>query len=520
MKNIQYQRTLVLWLALFGFILLLTGCTGVSEKTNENPPKEKPTDTVSADQTLTMAYTWNPGGLDPHGRDSWFVMRSGIGETLIRLNEQLQPTSWLAKEWKQKNEKTWLLKLQENVTFHNGKVVDAESVKNSLQRTLAENQKAKDLLQIESIEVTNPYEIKIITKKPNPALIPNLADPSTIILDVSDIKAFTGAFKIKKFNKDESLVVERFEGYWGEKALLSEVVIKFITDGNTRLMALQSGDVDVATDLPIDSLSLLENDNNLRVLSAPSVRTHMLLFNMNSPLFKDVAYRRVVDMSIPREDIVNSVMKGYGTAANSPFADVLPFGRVEQNQGNQSVEQVMTQGGWQKNTDGIWEKQGKVFEAMLLTYPQRPELSIMAEIIQAELLNVGMKVKIRQVESIDDALTNDDWDLAMYSMLTAHTGDPGYFLNIFYNSNSESNVSRYASNSLDKVIDELNQTSDATKRNELALQAQTIINKDIPQSFIVHPKTIMGARKEVQGFTPNPIEYYYINSQMNLTNSR
>jgi peptide/nickel transport system substrate-binding protein len=515
MKNIQY-RTLVLWTTLFSLMFLLVGCTSTSEKVSENAPREKLSKTATNDGTLTMAYTWNPGGLDPHSRDSWFVMRSGVGETLIRLNDQLQPTSWLAKEWEQKDEITWLFNLQKNVTFHNGKVMDAESVKNSLQRTLAENPKAKDLLQIESIEVMNSYELKIITKKQNPALIANLADPSTIILDVSDIKAFTGAFKVKEFTKDVSLVVERFEGYWGEKALLSKVVIKFITDGNTRLMALQSGDVDVATDLPIDSLSLLENDNKLQILSASSVRTHMLLFNMNSPLFEDVTYRRVVDMIIPREEMVNFVMKGYGTVANSPFADVLPFGKVEQNQGNQSVEQVMTQSGWQKNNDGIWEKQGKAFEATLLTYPQRPELSIMAEIIQAELLNVGIKVNIRQVESIDDALSNDDWDVAMYSMLTAHTGDPGYFLNIFYKSSSNSNVSRYASNSLDSVIDKLNITSDVTKRNELAIQAQTIINKDIPQSFIVHPKTIMGARVEVKGFTPNPVEYYYINPQMQI----
>jgi peptide/nickel transport system substrate-binding protein len=514
MKSVYKQKIFVFWLALFSCLLLLTGCTEMSEKTTKNTLKDKAADIVSDDRTLTMAYTWNPGSLDPHSGDSWFVMRSGVGETLIKLNEQFQSTPWLAKEWKQINEKTWLLKLQENVTFHNGKAVDADSVKDSLQRTLSESQRAKDLLQIESLEVINPYEIKITTTKPNPALIANLADPSTIILDVSDIHAFTGAFKIKKFNKDESLVVERFQGYWGEQAQLSEVVIKFITDGNTRLMALQSGDVDIATDLPIDSLSLLEKDNNLQILSAPSVRTHMVLFNMNSPLFKDVAYRRLVDRSIPREDIVSSVMKGYGTAANSPFADVLPFGKVEKNLGNQSVEQVMAQGGWQKNSDGIWEKQGKAFEVTLLTYPQRPELSIMAEIIQAELLNAGIQLNIRQVESIDDALTNDDWDLAMYSMLTAHTGDPGYFLNIFYQSTSESNVSRYASSSLDKIISELNQTSNAMKRIELAIQAQSIINKDIPQSFIVHPKTIIGARKEVEGFTANPVEYYYIHPQI------
>jgi peptide/nickel transport system substrate-binding protein len=176
----------------------------------------------------------------------------------------------------------------------------------------------------------------------------------------------------------------------------------------------------------------------------------------------------------------------------------------------------MKQGGWEKNADAMWEKQGKPFEVTLLTFPQRPELTVFAETIQSELLNEGIKVNIRQVENIDEALANDDWDLSMYSMLTAHTGDPQYFLNIFYRSDSESNVSHYVSPSLERMIDELNQTVESTKRNQLALQIQEIINTDLPQSFIVHPKTVFGVRNGVKGFMPHPIEYYYIQSQIDV----
>ncbi len=153
----------------------------------------------------------------------------------------------------------------------------------------------------------------------------------------------------------------------------------------------------------------------------------------------------------------------------------------------------------------------------MLTFPQRPELTVMAEIIQSSLLSEGIKVRILQVENIDEALANDDWDLSMYSMLTAHTGDPQYFLNIFYRSDSESNVSHYVSPSLDRLIDQLNQTADLTKRNELALQIQEVINTDLPQSFIVHPKTVFGAKNEVKGFIPHPIEYYYVHSQIDVS---
>lgn len=521
MKNTKTISAL--WIALLSLIFLMTGCAPSGEKTQETGAgEEHAADRTSGSKTLTLAFPWSPAGLDPHSEDSWEVMRSGTAETLIKLNEELEPTSWLAKEWTREDENTWLLKLEENVTFHNGKVMDAASVKASLERSMGKSQRAKDLLQIESMDVLSKDELKLVTKHPNSALIAHLADPVAIILDVSTIEekdsypALTGPYKFKQFNKDESLIVEKYQDYWGEPALLSEVAIKFIAEGNTRLMALQSGDVDGATDIPIDSISLLEKDKSMEVLTAPSLRTHMVIFNMDSPLFKDVGQRRVIDMSIPREAIVSSVMMGYGTEANGPFSDILPFGKVERKEETQSAEEIMAQGGWNKNAEGIWEKNGKSFEVTMLTFPQRPELSVMGEVIQHGLLDKGIKVTIRQVENINDALENEEWDLSMYSMLTAHTGDPQYFLNIFYRSGSESNVSRYVSHPLDRVIDQLNQTMDPAKRIQWAVQAQETINRDLPQSFIVHPKTVFAVRKGVKGFIPHPIEYYYIHSKLDV----
>ena len=153
------------------------------------------------------------------------------------------------------------------------------------------------------------------------------------------------------------------------------------------------------------------------------------------------------------------------------------------------------------------------------TFGKRTEsrLTIMAEIIQNNLLTNGIKANIRQVENIDEALMKEEWDLSMYSMLTAHTGDPQYFLNLFYRSDSSSNVSHYKSPALDRLIDELNQAVDAAKRTELALQAQKVINNDLPQSFIVQPETVFASKKGIEGFTPHPIEYYYINPQLNVS---
>lgn len=515
LKNSKVQQKLAIWISLAICMLVLIGCATTDEKSSNK-------ESGDSDNKATLAFSWSPTSLDPHGSDSWEVMRSGVAETLVKLNEELEPVAWLAKSWKQENDTTWLFQLQENVSFHNGKTMDATSVKESLQRAIDKNQNTKDLLQIKSMEAVMPNELKIETMQPNAALIAHLADPTTIIVDVETMDAtdtypaFTGAFTIQQFNKDESLIVTRYEDYWGEKALLSEVTIKFISDANTRLMALQSGDVDGATDISVDNIAVLEKDKNLEVLTATSVRTHMLMYNMESVLFKQLALRKAVDALVPREDIVNSVMKGQGTVAYSPFSPVLPFGKLNKQKESESVDQLMQQEGWAKNAKGMWEKEGKVFEATLVTFPQRPELTVMAEVIQSTLLAEGMKVNIRQVENIDDTLTNEEWDLAMYSMLTAHTGDPQYFLEIFYQSNSPSNVSKYASSSVDQLIKQLSQTTDLKERNQLAIEIQEEINTELPQSFIVFPNTVFGVKENLKGFEAHPIEYYYNNSQVDV----
>lgn len=512
------HKSLINWFCLALCIVALVGCS-TSEVGHLNAGGEG-----NSAKTATLAFTWSPSGLDPHSGDSWEMMRSGTAETLIKLNEDLTPVPWLAKAWEQVNDTTWLFQLQEDVTFHNGKALDATAVMNSLQRAIDKNQGTKNLLKIKAMQAVSETELKIETTEVNAALISNLADPGTIIVDVDSLDsgdsypAFTGAYVIKQFNQDESLIVKRYENYWGDKTKLDEVTIKFIPDAITRLMALQSGDVDGATDISVDNIEVLEKDDRFDVLTAKSLRTHLVMYNMKSPLFKQLAVRKAVDSLIPRQEIVDSVMKWQGTAAVGPFSPVLPFGQVSEAQEDLSIDQLMWQDGWEKNTDGMWEKDGKVFEATFLTFPQRPELTVMAEVIQSKLLEQGMKINIRQVENIDDALVNEEWDLAMYSMLTAHTGSPYFFLEIFYKSNSSSNMNHFASQKVDSMIDELHQITDIEKSTELAIQIQEEIEKAVPHSYVVHPNTVFAVNKELEGFQALPIEYYYNNANVDRSN--
>ncbi|WP_077212353.1 ABC transporter substrate-binding protein [Bacillus dakarensis] len=506
MKN--RSKSWTAWFVMALCIMMLVGCSSNENQAAKNSQEE-------AEKSATLAFTWSPSGLDPHSGDSWEVMRSGTAETLIKLSEELAPVPWLAKSWEQVDATTWVFHLQENVTFHNGKVMDAAAVKNSLQRAIENNPGTNDLLKIQSMEALSETELKIVTTEINAALVSNLADPGTIVVDVDSLEkedsypAFTGAYMVEQFNQDESLIVKRYEDYWGEKAKLDQVTIKFITDGNTRLMALQSGDVDGATDISVDNIEVLEKNDQFKVLTAKSLRTHLVMYNMESPIFKKLAVRKAVDSLIPRQEIVESVMKGQGTAGVGPFSPVLPFGKLTETKEDVSVDKLMQEDGWTKNADGMWEKDGNVFEATLLSFPQRPELTVMAEVIQSELLQQGMKVNIREVENIDAVLAEEEWDLAMYSMLTAHTGSPYFFLEIFFKSDSSSNMNHFSSQTVDALINELHQTTDTEKSTALAIRIQEEVGKEIPHSYIVYPNTVFAVRDELKGFEAFPIEYYY-----------
>lgn len=122
MNNTKKPFSFSLGMMIVCLMLVLAGCsTNADSNTGKGTNAAGENNASAANKTLTMAYTWNPAGVDPHGDDSWDVMRSGAGETLIKLNEQLQPAAWLAKEWKQEDANTWTLKLENNVTFHDGK---------------------------------------------------------------------------------------------------------------------------------------------------------------------------------------------------------------------------------------------------------------------------------------------------------------------------------------------------------------------------------------------------------------
>jgi peptide/nickel transport system substrate-binding protein len=499
-------------------VFLMIMAVGCGNEGTKPPQEEKP---------LTVGWAQWCTNLDPgDGYNGWYAVEFGMGETLVKTGKKMEIEPWLAESWERVDDNTWKIKIRDSVKFHNGKDVDGAAVKASLERTIKMNKRAPGLLDIASIEAQG-NEIIVKNNKPNPSFITTLADPFAVIVDAAAAEemgdqfmenpVLTGPFKLKKYVKDERVEVVRNEDYWGEKAKQKDVVFKSIPDANTRLMALQSGEIQVADKIPAEQTATLGKDKDLKVLSESSVRVHMLIFNLKKPGLDEISVRKAINMAVNREDLAQKVMSESGIAAAGPFPAVLPFGGSGLKGYDYNVEgakKLLDEAGWKPGGDGVRQKDGKKLEYTFLTYKNRPELPVLMEAMQSQLKEIGIKVEIKNVENASEVMESGDFEGCIYSFSTAPTGDPQYMLETVFMTGGDNNYGSYSSEKLDALGKKLQSTFDTEERNSIAREAQQVLIDDAAFAFLVYPKIITAVDKDVEGLDITPTEYYFLDSKI------
>lgn len=472
-------------------------------------------------KSLTFVSNFPSDTLDP--QLNYTTVRAGIAETLVKVNEQLQIEPWLAKKWKtEDNGTTWIFEIRGGITFQNGKDLNAEAVKHSLERTIKESEAMKSALKIKEMKASGQILI-ITTTEPLATLPSELVHPNTAIIDVdtSDIKSKpvgTGPFKVASFKPDSEMKVKKYKEYWDEEPKLDEVVLTFNDDENARTSALQSGEADIVYRPAIESLNTLKQDSSIVVDIQPSLRNQMLFYNSRQEAFKDKNVRKAFDVLLNPTDVVNTALAGQGSPAAGPFLDSLDFSNDQKTKtyGPSEAQKHLEKAGYILK-DGKAIKNGKQLSFKLVTYPYRPELPLMSQMLQSEAKKIGVKIDIQQVENMEEYMTTkDDWGIVTYSLVTAPRGDAGYFFNALYTEGGAFNVGHFHEPALASIIDELNKTVDQKQRNKLARQAGEIAEKETLHSSIVHPNNFVAYRDNVKNWVTAKSEYYVITKDLDV----
>lgn len=518
-RIIKMKKALSLFLSAGLFLGMLSGCSN-NTVDSQNATQATGETAEQSSKTFVFASTQPTVSMDPaNGYSGWYTVRYGVGETLFKLDESLQPQPWLAESYENTGELTWTIQIKEGITFQNGKALTADAVKACLERTLELNDRAPTLLMIESLEADG-QTLTITTSVPNPTLLNGLCDASSCIIDVeeeaSDMQVTgTGPYIIQSFTPKSQCVLLPYDGYWNGTPKLSQATFKGITDGDTMTMALQSGEVDATEGLPYSSHSLFASDSNYKISSSPTSRVFMLYYNYDSPFMSNANVRKAISMCVDKQTYSSVLLYGAGTPTTGVFPATLPYGGEQVTDVSFDLEGAKAllelEGYVDTDGDGIREKDGQKLSLSLLTYSSRVELPIISEALQAQLREIGMELSIEISESIDERLHEGNFDIATYAYITAPTGDPFAYLSYVFQTDGVSNYGNFSNADVDALIEELKIEFDTSRRAELAVQIQQKVLDENAFCFITHLNMAFVMKANVTGLEIDATDYYQLN---------
>lgn len=480
----------------------------------------------AAKDTVKFGVTNFADSLEPTDNFfSWVVMRYGLGECLVKFDDKMNLTPWLAESWSISDDKlTWTFKINDKAVFSNGNKVTADAVKKSIERTFEKSNRAETFFQFDNI-TADGQNLIIKTKNPVPTLPGMLADPLFIIIDTSVTDRdyakqgpiCTGPYMVKEYSKAKA-VMEVNPNYWDGKVPFKVAEIPTIDDPNTRAMALQSGEIDMAINIASGDLQLFQDKAKYNISELASLRTVLAQINMNEGRpCHDPKVRAALISCLDRETYNKVLLKDSFITGKAPIPPSLDYGFDQLTDPNaynvERAKQLLAEAGWKDtNNDGYVDKDGKNLELDFIYYSGRAELPLYAEATQSDAKKIGIKVNMKNIDYnvLDSIRQSGDFDLCISNILTANSGDPAVYLNWYWKTGDPQNATGYSNPEYDALSDRLAVEFDPAKRRDLMIQMQQILLNDGAGLFFGYPKTNMVSKVTLKNADIKPADYYWL----------
>ena len=469
-------------------------------------------------ESLDVAYNW----------DGWIMSIYGISENLYRLDENIEPQPWIAESVETPDENTWVFTIRDGVTFSNGKTVDAKAVKACFERTYEKNERADSTLKIKSMEADG-MKFTIVTPEPNPTLLNDLCDPLLGIYDATEEPdeelgvSCTGPYVATSFTAMTDVKMRANENYWGGAPKADTVELKIIDDQDALDMALANGEIDLIAQETANGASKFTDTSKYTTDTVTTTRANFLSFNLKTEGLDDLAVRQAINYCIDREGYADVVYQGFATPCYGIYPDNLAFGGTDglnltvDSYDADKAKEILADAGYQDTDgDGILDKDGVNLSFKVLTYSYNENCIQLADMLQAELSQIGIELSIETQDVLDDPLASGDFDLAILNYAMAPIGTPSYFINMLFTTGASNNYGGYSNEKVDALAAEIGTTSDNDKVVSLTRELEQQVLDDMPFAFVADQQLIFVYSNKVKGVQINPTEYYLVTNTLSV----
>lgn len=363
------------------------------------------------------------------------------------------------------------------------------------------------------------YTVKFVLNRPEAPMVANLAmDFASIMsaeyaaqLEASDTKEMlaqqpigTGPFEFVAYQQDAVIRYASNDDYWAGKPAIDDLVFAITTDAAVRRQKLEAGECHVMPYPAPADIEALSADADLTVMEQQGLNVGYLAYNTQVAPFDNAKVRKALNMAIDKNAIIDAVFQGSGVVAKNPIPPTMwsyDKSTVDDAFDPEAAKTMLADAGVSDLKMEIW--------AMPVQRPYNPNARRMAELMQADLGNIGVEVEIVSFEWGEYLSRSKELDRAGAVLLgwTGDNGDPDNFLAVLLGCDGVggSNRAQWCDADFEALIQKAKVTSDVAERTALYEQAQVVFKDQAPWNTIAHSTVFMPMSAKVSGYVMDPL---------------
>lgn len=517
-------------------IILLPGCGKKKEanKTavNENKAYEPAYGDTIVEGSIGQVSTLIPQlASDSASHEVADLIYSG----LVRYNKDLVIEGVLADSWKVSGDGLEItFNLKKDVKWHDGKPFTSRDVLFTYKLMIdpkTPTAYSGDFLRVKKAETPDDYTFVVTYDKPfAPALISwSSAILPAHLLEGKDITETefgrnpvgTGPYIFSKWDSDKIILLSN-KDYFEGRAYIDRVIYRVIPDGQTMFLELKKGGIDWMGLSPIQYSRQTETGffkENFQKYRFPSFSYTYLGYNLRDEKFKDKRVRQALSYAINRQEIIDGVLMGLGRESTGPYlSDMWVYDEnvKRYSYDTAKAKELLSQAGWKdSDNDGILDRDGEKFEFTIITNQGNLMRARTGEIIQKNLQDIGINVKLRIIEwaaFLKNFINKKEFEAVILGWSVPR--DPDLY-DVWHSSKTgpeELNFVSYSNPEVDDLLEKGRSVFDQGERKKYYSRIQKILAEDQPYTFLYVPDALPVLDARFKNIKPAPagITYNFI----------
>lgn len=463
---------------------------------------------------VTWAMTQDPTCLAPFGvlPGAAHEGKELMYDSLVAWDRNLNVIPALAESWEMTGDRTMLFKLRQGVRFHDGKELDADDVKYSveIQGNAPGRAPIPQYPKIDSVDAVDKYTARLNMKEPDPTVLgwfawtrwSSITSKGFLESGNSCTSANgTGPFKLVEYVANDRVVMTRHGDFWRPGLpYLDEVTLKILPDESARVAALRSGAIDGA-DVSADAVRTLNRDSNIQILKGLTSSPRVLQFTVkgDGKPWNDKRVRQAMSMAIDRQDLIDRVYggdaeftgpipPGYGSWPLSDDALRNRFFRYDPD----AAKRLLSDAGY-----------GSGFSITIHTVPTA-DYAQSAEVVKDQLKRIGVDVNIvlEEIGIFAKRYNEGDFEWLLNGRGMRH--DPIGYLNEFGQVDQGQAKTWFDSgrgwhnDEITQLYQQLATTLDPSQRLAQAQRLQELALDEAVHVFLAQPYKYTAVRRRIQ----------------------